>query len=532
MQGNRSHNQGTSQNLPGATQLEISGLELSKTPVKNQQSRKGRYRTFTRPPTSPDLFASGKTEQMASNRLIWEGSNILTQGQNLNWADSEQGSLYYKSPVEKGKGYVTFWLTNDLHTPNPTLLEGEVALALIEEFDIRAACLHLIYAAHATQLERPWEQSFVLSNTQLERYLGLDKNHKLNKQQKLTLMLELAKQPCHLLVYISWPEKGAVGSFSVSRTWLWEIAEPILHFQNCLRDDQGQPIGEETLVGFTLNIRCGHWAQYFLNSEKRLHKSGYYEYGLLSQGFLHDLMSLWHHHEGGVRLMTWLLFKLRVNHNSSLTVELLMKIAFGTSLVEQAKGTAKDRKKLVRRWETVLKILRKKEWGLIPDPETYPPQYWPFLQEENPLSQIPNDPEAAASFWAKDALFGKGTHLSDITKRSRNSFEQLLNARLLVHLPPEIAEKLEQIERRSQPIRKKALKKSTTKPAPAKKTSTLTGKQVREFRTAKGWSTRKLAASAGISQSMVVLIEKGVDRGGQPISPAFEVKLKKVFGLT
>ncbi|MEQ9549068.1 MAG: helix-turn-helix transcriptional regulator [Coleofasciculus sp. G3-WIS-01] len=154
------------------------------------------------------------------------------------------------------------------------------------------------------------------------------------------------------------------------------------------------------------------------------------------------------------------------------------------------------------------------------------------MQEENPLSQIPNDPEAAASFWAKDALFGKGTHLSDITKRSRNSFEQLLNARLLVHLPPEIAEKLEQIERRSQPLRKKALKKSTTKPAPAKKTSTLTGKQVREFRTAKGWSTRKLAASAGISQSMVVLIEKGVDRGGQPISPAFEVKLKKVFGLT
>jgi hypothetical protein len=78
---------------------------------------------------------------------------------------------------------------------------------LIEQFDIRAACLHLIYAAHATQLERPWEQSFVLSDTQLERYLGLDKNHKLNKQQKLELMLELAKQPCHLLVYVSWPEK-------------------------------------------------------------------------------------------------------------------------------------------------------------------------------------------------------------------------------------------------------------------------------------------------------------------------------------
>jgi hypothetical protein len=67
-------------------------------------------------------------------------------------------------------------------------------------------------------------------------------------------------------------------------------------------------------------------------------------------------MSLWHHHEGAARLMTWLLFKIKVNCSSPLTVEMLMKVAFGTSLVEEAKAASIARKKLVRRWETALRF--------------------------------------------------------------------------------------------------------------------------------------------------------------------------------
>jgi hypothetical protein len=128
MPGRESNNKGTTKHQPGALQLEITGLEAPETQV-SQQTRKGRYRAFKRPPANPDLFPNGRTDRMASNRLIWEGSNILTQGPNLTWADSGKGSLCYESPVEKGKGYVTFWLTNDLHAPNPAVLEGEAALA-------------------------------------------------------------------------------------------------------------------------------------------------------------------------------------------------------------------------------------------------------------------------------------------------------------------------------------------------------------------------------------------------------------------
>ncbi|MFB2839330.1 helix-turn-helix domain-containing protein [Floridanema evergladense] len=505
--------------LGTSEQPEIAGKAVPQKERSSQPQRRGRYRSFSRPPTSPNLFPDGQTNFMASNRLIWEGCNILTQGQNLCWLNAEQGQPYYESPVAKGQGYISFWVTDDLHTKPPAVLEGEAALALIEQFDIRAACLHLIYAAHATQLDRPWEQQFVISNVQLERYLGLNYNKKLNKQQKLTWLLELAKQPCHLLVYASWPEKGAVGAFSVSRTYLWEIAEPILHYQDCFSDRQGNPIGEKTLVGFTLKIRCGNWAQYFLNKEKRASRAGYYEYGILSQGLLRDLMSIWYDHPGAARLMTWLLFKTKVNPGSPLIVETLMKVAFGEELVTDAITSSKERKKLVRRWEITLRVLLEKGWSIQPDSETYPLQYWPELVNPSPLTSIPNDPEEAASFWALDATEEEGTRLTDFTKRTPAGFEQLLGGRLWVRSPAEIVQRLNGITKQRKSNQKKLLTDEAHKRKQQSNTklqsqqflncSLLTGEEVRKLRIAKGLSVTKLAELAGLAKSMVSMIETG-----------------------
>ncbi|MBD3886168.1 helix-turn-helix transcriptional regulator [Phormidium tenue FACHB-886] len=506
--------------------------------------RRGRPSSFKRPMPSPDIFPDGGISRMASNRVIWEGCNVLTQGEDLGWVGSEEGSPYYESPVAKGKGFVSFWVTNELFTKHPGALEGEAALALIEEFDIRAACLHLVYAAHATQLERPWEQSFVLNDTQLERYLGLDQNRNFkNKQEKLQVMLDLAKQPCHLLVYVSWPDQGKVKAFSVSRTWLWEIAEPVMHFQECLKDDDGKPLGEKQLIGFTLRIRCGYWAQYFLNQERLSDKSGYYEYGILSQGLLHDIMSTWHHHEGAARLMTWLLFKTKVNRTSPLMVETLMKVAFGEKLLEEAKAGFRQRAKLVRLWSTSLKVLVERGWGLTPDPETYPPQYWLETSAAQLFTQIPDDPEQAAEFWAKDAAKPKGQRLTDTTKRSRAAFEQLLTSKLWIKPPMAIAEKLNELDDHrasykerlpaktlatSQPVSNTALalqKQPKSKGAVKGTDEEITGKWVKRIRTSRKMSQRDLANWTGISQKMISLIENG-DR---PISPINKERLLRVF---
>jgi len=481
---------------------------------------RGRYRTISRPPTSRDLFPDNKTDIMASNKLIWEGCNILSQGRDLDWKEAGLESPYYESPVAKGKGYVSYWITNDLHVKSPGVLEGEAALALIDQFDIRAACTHLIYAAYATQLDRPWEQQFVISDQQLERYLGLDKNKKLNKQQKLALLLELAKQPCHLLVYVSWPEKGKVKSFSVSRTWLWEIAEPIMHFQENL-------VGESELVGFTLQIRAGNWARYFLNGDRCQNGTGYYEYGILSQAVLHDLMSIWHNHRGAARLMLWLLFKSRLGREP-VRVSTLMKVAFGGDKLEDARQDSAIRKRLIGQWKTLLRVLDEHGWSFTFDLDTYPPQYLPDIPDLQPLSEIPDDPDQAAEFWANDAAKPAGDRLTDIAKRPYGGFEQLLTARMMVQPPEEIARKLAELKKsrsssnssrrdgnyggelslkstRSDISRRRPLSTDSS----SGKLQVRSGDQLKTLRLARGLTQAALADKIGKSTSWVKLVETG-----------------------
>lgn len=506
-----------------SSRVEIIESETAALPPIKSLSRRGRYPTAKRPPTNPDLFSAGVTERMASNRLIWEGANILSQGSSLEWADLENEPLQYHSPVAKGKGFISFWLTNDLHRTHPTLLEGEVALALIEQFDIRAACLHLIYAAFATQVERPWEQQFVVSDRQLEKYLALDKNKKLNKQQKLEMLLQLAKQPCSLQVYVSWPDKGKVKSFSVSRTWLWEISEPILHFQETLS-------GESELIGFTLKVRAGNWAEYFLNGERCKDGAGYYEYSFLSQSILQDVMGLWYNHEGAARLMLWLLFKTRVS-DEPVRVGTLMKVAFGAEKIEEARAGAYARKRLVKQWKTVLQVLSNRRWKLTFDSATYPSQYLPDLPNLNPLSKIPDDPNEAAEFWAQDAQKRDGDRLTDTIRKPYGGFENLLNAHILIQPPVEISSKLEEVKdhrfNREQPSPKPSLPSSSEpappecKPITAKHPKSLvapksspksssgiqSGQHLRELRIAKGLTQSSLASKIGKSTSWVKLVE-------------------------
>jgi DNA-binding transcriptional regulator YiaG len=477
-----------------------------------QSENRGRYPVFPRPTTNPDLFPNGSNNRFASNRLIWESCNILTQGENLGWLQDDQGLPHYKSLVSKGKGYISFWLTDELYTEHPALLESEAALALIEQFDIRAACMHLIYAAHATQLERPWEQSFVLNDIQLERYLGLDRNKKLDKQQKLELMLEWAKQPCRLLVYISYPSQGKVPMFSVSRTWLWEIAEPILHFQDCFIDEQGNPVGRKKLIGFTLKVRCGYWAEYFLNEERRREQGGYYECGILSKQVLRDLMGMWHHQEGAARLMAWLLFKTRVNPRSSIAVETLMKVAFGVEAVQTARTDAQKRNRIVQRWLRALRSLLSRGWKITPDEKTYPLQYWVETSEMRSLEQIPDDPEAAIAFWIKDADAPDGEGLTDVQKRVRGGFEHLLAGRLWIYPPETDTPKRALITPAPVSPSSKETRKSSTPNLTVVKPMIKSGAQVKQFRLARGWSQAELAAKLERSVSWVKMVESGKRR--------------------
>lgn len=429
-----------------------------------KQDSKKQHSFADRTQSSPDLFINSTTTSMASALPIWEASSILAQRKDLPWSNDSNGKLCYSKDVENGKGAVLFWVTEDLDHEYPATLAGAAALAVIDAFDIRAACMHLIYAAHATQLDRPWEQEFVIDDRQIEDYLGLKKRTDKNRQQKLALIKEIAQQPCQITTFISWPTQGKARGFTVSETRLWQMLEIQYHYDSDL-------FGNKELVGLTFRVKAGYWAKHFLNQEDRADLTTYYQTSILSKALLEDVMRVWQQREGAVRLMIWLLFKTKADVKHSLSVQTLMEIAYGSQKIEAAKLDNRLRNKLANTWDEDLLILHDRGWQLHFHSETYCPEIQPLA-------------------------FGRSNH-----SRPRSFFEQLLSAHIWISPPDGFNQKAIVPERSS---------KSTVLQSvlPTKAQHTITGVEVRTLRNKKGWTQRQLASLTGLSQSLIQLIEK------------------------
>ncbi len=436
-----------------------------------------------RPRTSPALFIDGTTTRMASALPIWEASSILTRRKDLPWLDDPNGKLCYARDVENGKGAIHFWVTEDLEHESPAILAGAAALAVINAFDIRAACMHLIYAAHSTQLDKPWEQEFVIDDRQIEEYLGLKKRTDINKQQKLALIEEIAQQAFKITTYISWPAQGKVKGFTVEEGRLWHLLGTRYHYQQDL-------LGNEELIGITFVVRAGLWAKYFLNEDRRADLNTHCQYGILSKALLEDVMSVWQHREGAARLLVWLLFKTRVDKKQSLIVQSLMEIAYGTQRIEAARQNSQLRKKLANTWDEDLLTIHDRGWHLCFHPETYPKEIQP-------------------------AGFGRGNH-----SRPRGFFEQLLSARIWINPPEELSLSAMTLKGNSQSEKRQPVLQFETQ-------RILSGAEVRTLRKEKGWSQRKLELATGISQGLICQIEN--ER--RPISRENQEILGRTFAM-
>lgn len=434
-----------------------------------------------RPPTSPDLFVDGKATSMASAFPIWEASNILTQRNHLAWQADPDGKLCYARQVGNGKGAIHFWVTEDIEDEHPASLAGAAALAVIDAFDIRAACMHLLYAAHAAHLERPWEQELVIDDRQIEDFLGLKKRTDKNRREKLALIEEIAKQPCKITTFISWPTSGKVKKFTVQEGRLWHILATNYHFQYDL-------FGNKELAGITFIVRPGMWTRHFLNEEGRRENTAFYQSGPLSRALLEDVMSVWQHREGAARLMVWLLFKTQLDRQAPLNVHTLMEVAYGSQKVQEAKQSSEHRKKLANHWDADLLTLHDRGWKLAFDPHTYPPEIQP-------------------------PGFGRGAKL-----RPRGFFDQLLKGHLWITPQDDLRRDLVIWTDKPEP------------PQPAIEILTqpsLTGTQVRTLRKSRGWSQLRLHAITGIAQGLISMIENEE----RPISPENDTCLRKVFEL-
>ena len=447
------------------------------------QAKKGRCKVEPRDASSLDLFSNGKNNPFASAIAIWEACNVLAQRTSLHWETDEEGYISYSRQVNQGRGAIAF------HIQDPLKVNDKATdIAAIEGLDIRAACIHLIFAAYATALEQPWEQEFAIDERQIEKYLGMEKRKDLSKAAKLALMKNIVQQACSLIISIDWPQQGRINGFSVVGSRLWHLVDIQHHFQE-------DNLGCKYLIGLTFKVKAGIWAQYFLNKQACKERTAFYQYGSLPKTLLTTVMSIWQQHEGAVRLMLWLLFKTKMGKEQRITIPTLLRIAYGEEKVALASRQREERKRLLRTFESDLEILN--HYGMKPlfDPVTYPPEIQPLWAK---LIDLPEDPDEALEFWTNDG--GAETRLTDTGPRGK--WNLLMNARILAfELPPEWEQQISESEKK-----KTRTAKAKRKP---KATNDLLGEQILQARKNLNLSQRELAKLTGKSQSWIRDIENG-----------------------
>ncbi len=459
------------------------------------QAKKGRSKTTVRIPPSPDLFVNGKSSPFASAIVIWEACNVLAQRQSLPWKTDAAGQFRYERQVNSGRGKIAFAFTCE--TDSGALLDQETAEAEMARWDVRVACLHLIYAAHAIGSEQPWDSEFVISDRQIEDYLGLEKRKDLSRLAKLTLINDLVQQPCKLVLDLQWFQQGRVPGFRLEQSRVWHLLEVQHHFQ----EDE---LGYKHLTGLTFRIRAGEWAKYFLNQRGAKNSTAFYQYSSLPKSLLWTVTSIWQQHEGAARIMLWLLFKTKMGVEQRLTIPTLMRIAYGEAKLLQASTQREERKRLLRSFESDLEMLN--HYGLKPqfDPVTYPIEIQPLWAK---LVDLPDDAEAALDFWTND---GSSEHrLTDAAPRDK--WNRLMQARLLCFELPE-GWKAQSAQSASKQSRKTRHKEFAAGRSPHRKHSgplPLTGQQIVNARKKLQISQRELANYVGKSQSWVRDIENG-----------------------
>ncbi|MGC9527527.1 MAG: helix-turn-helix domain-containing protein [Limnospira sp.] len=468
-------------------------------------AKKGRYKAVERTATSPDIFSNGMNNPFASSMVIWEGCNLLTGAAILPWTTDLNGKFYYQRPVKQGRGAMLFRLAEDWEST----LSSSPDTNPEPIFDIRSACLHLIYAAHAVALERPWEQEFIITDRQIERYLGLDKRKDLSKATKLSLIKILARQPGQLEVAIDWPQQGGVRGFTLPQDRLWHLSDIQHHFQ---KDDE---LGYKYLTGLTFKIRAGNWSKYFLNKRGHRQRETFYQYGTLPKFLLTTVMSIWQQHIGAARMMLWLLFKTKVGRKQSITVPTLMRVAYGAEKISQASSSREERKRLLRSFENDLEVLH--HYGLKPqfDPVTYPPEIQPLWAR---LADLPNDAEEAIDFWIDDGSSDR--RLTDSSPRGK--WNLLMKARILsFDLPSEWAQQLAKFEQKKQARIAKKHRSKLQKIG-------LSADQIIKARKKQGISQRALAQMTGKSQSWI----RDLENGRFSAKPQDQEILRQILGLS
>jgi DNA-binding XRE family transcriptional regulator len=394
------------------------------------------------------LFPNGKANRAALSALMRGVAEVLSQKMNLPWKTETSNPILSYEQVNSNQAKICYYITDNPENPQPDTLVEETALNVIDQLDPRACAIHLIYCALATNLEKPWEETFIINDKQLLDYTGLVRRRDLSKHEQLTILYELVRQPAQILARVVWPKQGKIGAFTIADFKIWDIT--------VLQDYQTDKAGNAKLVGLKVIGKAGAWAKYFLN------KSEYhYSTGVITKKTVQKLFSIGKQNIGAARMLVWLTFQVQPGKRSSVTSKTLMEVAYGADKVSMVEEDRQKRRSLADDFETDLKVVKDAGWQVELKQHTI------WLKSEKP------------------------------SKRPIGYWKDLLNTTLHIQLPPDAQEYL------ALPENQHILNNLEDIPKPP------TANLIREARKAKGLSRAAFAQRMGKSISWVDAIETG-----------------------
>ncbi len=407
-------------------------------------------------------------------------SAITAQIRRDLWKKDSNGFAYFKHQSKSNsKNYIEHYISSP---GDIEVLPLEQAEQIVDKFGFNTVKLHLIFAAHTMNQDRPWDSKFSLKASDVIKYLGWDKRTDLPVHQRLNEIAKTAFVLDCLLVKSVWIEgrnkKGGIdASTPTGRMWNVTI-DP--------RGEQNSKGEIEKPKEVYITVQPGLIFYNFLNKAGSKLKEALYQFGYLAQDILRIDP---YHDELALRLAIHLAMESRVHLSGKYQVETLLKHLLPHAKIDKARSDTRRGYDLKQRWDNALKLLKKLSWQ-IHFHESYPSWLQPGSKFKKPA----------------DA-------------RKMKIIEWLLQAKITIQPPQPIPELLATKVKPKLPSSKQKKKIIAV--------TGITSDQIRKGRNAKGWSQRKLAGWLGVTQTLVGYWEKGK----RTPSEAMEIKLRQILEI-
>lgn len=288
-------------------------------------------------------------------------------------------------------------LEQSLETQRLELIPGKAAWEVLQQLGPEAAYLFLIFAAYASDADRPWQDQIRLTGSELLRFYGWNQQDDSTPGGTLKRISSLVQMVCGLSVAIvecdsSQPHSSA----TTGAIWVLEALEYI-GTRSVNQTDHSQEPQATDLEELVIWVKPGRWTERFLANPEPAAIAALRQYGFMVKSTLQINP---YRKRLAARLAMFLLVMSRLQPSGRYRVGTLLAAIESPSLVEELHQNRNQRHQLLEQWDSALLTLTQLGWEIKFDPRTYPRSLQPtWSRTEGSPTHSQIRPKAWLSQW-------------------------------------------------------------------------------------------------------------------------------------